>query len=116
MPAAAFLYTLFGMNSDSFEVPRRSERKAVRKAIVLLIESDDSPVPSKGTTVDVSKHGARIVAERPLTPGQTLSLIQPEDPTHAVPCTVVWAGDVGSDGHDQAGLKFLGSPSARFEN
>ena len=81
-----------------------------------MVESESPQVPHEGTTVDLSEHGARIVAEAPLTPGQTLSLIQPDDPERALKCMVVWTGDVSSDGHDQTGLEFLGSPSAKLEN
>jgi PilZ domain len=110
------LYTLFGMTGDGFAVPRRSERKPVRKAVVLVIESEDSAARFDATTLDMSRHGARVQAETPLTPGQTLSLIQEEDPTHALRCTVVWAGEVGSDRLDHAGLEFLEHPPAGIEN
>jgi hypothetical protein len=110
------LYTLFGMTSDAYAVPRRSERKPVRKAIVLMVESDDPETLHQGTTVDMSEHGARVEAETALTPGQTLNLIQPDDPTHTLRCMVVWAGEVSSDGQDQVGLEFLDLPSAGLEN
>jgi PilZ domain len=110
------LYTLFGMTGDAYAVPRRSERRPVRKAIVLMVESDDPEICHEGTTVDMSEHGARIEAEAALTPGQTLNLIQPDDPSHALRCMVVWSGDVSSDGQDQFGLEFLGSPQVNLEN
>lgn len=116
MPVGAFLYTLFDMTPDTHAVPRRSERKPVRRAIVLMVEPDDPETLLEGTTVDMSEHGARVEVEAPLAPGQTLSLIQPDDPAHSYRCLVVWAGDVGSDGHDQVGLEFLGSLSAGLEN
>lgn len=104
------------MTGDAYAVPRRSERKQVRKAIVLMVESDDPEIRHEGTTVDMSEHGARVEAEAALTPGQTLNLIQPDDPAHALRCMVVWSGDVSSDGHDQFGLEFLGSPPSNREN
>jgi PilZ domain len=110
------LYTLFGMTGDASAVPRRSERKPVRKAVVLVIESEEPEARYEATTLDVSRHGARIQAETTLTPGQTLSLIQEEDPTHALRCTVVWAGEVSSDKLDHAGLEFLEHPPAVREN
>lgn len=116
MPAGIFFYTLIGMTPDAFAVSRRSERKPARKAIVLMVESDDQETLHNGVTVDLSRHGARIETETPLTPGQTLTLFQPEDPAHALHCLVVWAGDVSSDGHDQIGLAFLDPPSAGVEN
>lgn len=95
---------------------RRSERKPVRKTIVLMVESDDPEIRHDATTVDLSEYSARIEAEAALTPGQTLSLIQENDPTHPLRCMVVWAGDVGSDGHGQAGLEFLDPRPATLEN
>jgi PilZ domain len=113
-----FLYTLFGMTPDAFAVPRRSERKPVKKAVVLMIESDEDDLETRhdGVTVDVSEHGARVEAEAALTPGQTLNLIQPDDPARSLRCMVVWAGNVSSDGHDQVGLEFLDSSQAGLEN
>ena len=116
MLLGAFLYTLFGMIPDAFGVPRRSERKPVRRAIVLMVESEDRETLHKGTTIDMSEFGARVEAGTGLAPGQTLTLFQPDDPAGALRCMVVWSGDVSSDGHDQMGLEFLGSPSAAPEN
>lgn len=110
------MYTLFDMTCESLGAQRRSERKPVRKAVVLVIESEDPEARLEGTTVDVSEHGARVQAETVLTPGQTLSLLQDEDPAHALRCTVVWAGDVGSDGFDHMGLEFLEHPPTAPEN
>jgi PilZ domain len=110
------LYTLFGMTPDAFAVPRRSERKPVRKAIVLMVDEDDLDALHAGMTVDISEHGARVEAEAALAPGQTLNLIQPEDPTRFLRCMVVWAGNVSSDGHDQVGLEFLDPLPADMEN
>ena len=81
-----------------------------------MVESESQQIPQDGATVDLSEHGARIVAEAPLTPGQTLSLFQADDPERALRCRVVWTGDVGSDGHDQTGLEFLDSRSENTEN
>ncbi len=110
------MYTLIGMAPDAFAVPRRSERKPARRAIVLMVESDDQETLHEGVTVDLSQYGARIETETPLATGQTLTLFQPEDPAHALRCMVVWTGDVSSDGHDQIGLEFLNPPSAGLEN
>jgi len=107
------LDTLKYMTGDAHPMHRRSTRKPVRKAIVLMFESDDPENPHPGVTLDMSAHGARIEAQAELTPGQTLSLIQPDDPTHAVRCLVVWAGDVSSDTRGQAGLEFLDRQAAR---
>lgn len=116
LPAEAFLYTLLGMAGGTNAVSRRSERKPIRKAIVLMVESENHETQFNATTLDVSEHGVRIQADTALTPGQTLSLFQPDDPARALRCTVVWAGDVSSDGHDQAGLEFLDTQPIMLEN
>ena len=54
-----------------------------------MVESNDAEVRHEGTTVDMSEHGARVESDATLTPGQTLSLIQPDDPTHALRCLVI---------------------------
>jgi PilZ domain len=110
------LYTLFGMTADAFGSSRRSARKPARRAVVLMVESDDQETLHEGVTVDLSEYGARIETEAPLAPGQALTLYQPEDPAHALRCMVVWTGTVSSDGHDQIGLEFLNPPSAGLEN
>jgi len=101
------------MEGDAHPKRRISVRKPVRKAIILMFESDDPENPHPGVTVDMSSHGARIEARAPLVPGQTLSLIQPDDPAHAVRCLVVWTGSVSSDARGQAGLEFLDQQTAR---
>lgn len=81
-----------------------------------MVEPDDPETFLEGMMVDMSEHGARVEAEAALAPGQTLSLIQPDDPVRSYRCMVVWAGEVGSDGHDQIGLEFLSSSSTGLEN
>lgn len=110
------MYTLFGMVPDAYTLPRRSERKPVRRAIVLMVESDDSQTSQEGMTIDLSEHGVRVETETTLSPGQTLTLFQPDDPDHPFRCMVVWAGNVGSDGQDQMGLEFLDSLPSGPEN
>lgn len=110
------MYTLFGMTEDAFGEQQRSERKPVRKAVVLVIESEDPAGRYEGTAVDASAQLARVQAESLLTPGQTLSILQDEDPAHALRGTVVWAGDVVSDESDHVGLEFLEHPPAAPEN
>lgn len=95
------------MALDAQAESRRSERKPSRKAVVLIVESDDSLTRCEANTVDISAQGARIEMNSPLTPGQIINLIQPDDPGHTLRCLVVWAGDVGSDGQEHAGLEFL---------
>lgn len=83
---------------------------------MLMVESDEQEVRHDGVAVDMSEHGSRIMAEAPLMPGQTISLIQPDDPAHALRCLAVWSGDVSSDGNEQAGLEFLNQLSGSLDN
>ncbi len=110
------MYTLSAMANDTHSESRRSERKPIRKAVVLLIEADEPENQSEGKTAGMSVQGASVESEAALTPGQILSLIQPDDPTHALRCTVVWSGDVSTDGNEQIGLEFIESPSSALEN
>jgi hypothetical protein len=110
------LDTLFGMIPDTYALPRRSERKPIRKAVVLVVESDGPDTLYEGTTVDLSEFGARVETESPLAPGQTITLLQPEDPPTAYRCMVVWSGDVASDGQGQVGLEFLNTLPPTLEN
>ena len=110
------MVTLIGMITDPYASPRRSERKPVRKAIVLVVESDGPETLHEGTTVDLSDFGARVETDTALAPGQTITLLQPDDPATAYHCMVVWSGDVGSDGHGQVGLEFLNSLPQGLEN
>jgi hypothetical protein len=104
------------MTTDARSESRRAERKPVRKAVVLMIESDEAEDQCEGKTVDMSVHGARVESEAALTPGQILNLIQPDDPTRALRCTVVWSGDVSTDSQDKVGLEFLNSLPSGPEN
>jgi PilZ domain len=81
-----------------------------------MIESGDEEIPHQATALDLSPHGVRIAAQATLTPGQTLSLIQPDDPAHTLRCLVVWTGDVSADGQEQAGLEFLDVQPQILEN
>ncbi len=104
------------MTGNTYRVPRRTERKPATKAILLVVESEESGVHHDGTMADISSDGARVEARTPLKPGQTLSLVQPDDPSRALRCLVVWSGDVGTDGDGQAGLEFLDPPDSNLEN
>lgn len=104
------------MTSHKNQVLRRYDRKPARKAVVLIVESDGVETRHDATTVDISTHGARVEAETELVPGQTLSLLRPDDPSYALRCLVVWSGDVSSDRDGQAGLEFLDPDSATLEN
>lgn len=104
------------MTSDAHSVARRSERKPVRRAVVLVVESEDTEVHHEATTVDISAHGVRIEAEAALSPGQVLSLTRADDPTQSLRCLVVWTGDLSSDKREEVGLEFIDGQSTIWEN
>jgi len=89
----------------SYSIARRSERKPVRMAVILLIEGEE--VDHRALTVDISRHGVRLQANPALTPGQLAQVIFEDSPSHAVPARVVWAGRLGSDREAEAGLEFV---------
>jgi PilZ domain-containing protein len=87
---------------------RRSGRRHVRKAVILLIEAEGDKRAHGAQTVDLSECGLRVRADISLNPGQVLELVPPEGSDYAVRCLVVWTGEVGSDKEGEAGLDFLG--------
>ena len=86
-------------------VTRRSERKPVRLAVILLIEGEE--VDPRALTVDLSHHGVRLQAKADPTPGQFAQVIFADNPSQAVLSRVVWAGRVNSDREAEAGLEFV---------
>ena len=94
---------------------RRSERKPLRKAVVLVVEMGEETTSHNATTIDISQQGARVQVNAELKAGQVLQLIRPDNPDDTVRCLVVWAAEVGSDGPDEAGLEFLQPFSSPLE-
>ncbi len=101
------------MATETRPDPRRSARKSVKMAVVLLVETDSERTEHEGMASDFSQHGLRVQASTALTPGQVVEIIPSEGPEHAVRCHVVWAGKVGSDREGEAGLEFL-NPNPTF--
>ena len=95
---------------------RRSERKPLRKAVVLVVEMGAEATSYDAGTLDVSQHGARVQVDADLKPGQVLHLVRPDNPDETVTCLVVWTADVSSDTKGQAGLEFLKNNSSRLES
>lgn len=110
------MYTLFGMNNDAYSEFRSSERKPIRKAVLLIIESDEPEEQFEGIPGDMPDDAPGVESGSALTAGQILNLVQPDDPSHALRCTVVWSGDISTDGNDQLGLEFLDSLSSAPKN
>ncbi len=88
-----------------YAATRRSERKPVTMAVILLIEGEE--VDPHALTVDLSPHGVRLQAKAALAPGQSAKLIFDDNPDQAVPSRVIWAGQVNSDRRAEAGLEFI---------
>lgn len=103
-----------GGNADTDS--RRSERKRIRKTVVLVVEMGEETATFDAATMDVSKHGVRVQANGKLKPGQVLHLMQPDNPDELVSCLVVWTSDVSSDKKGEAGLEFLRSYTAPLES
>lgn len=89
---------------------RRSERKRIRIAIVLVVDGEE--VEHRASTVDVSQHGLRLQSGVNLTPGQSAHVIFENSPELALESRVVWVGPMGSAGEPEAGLEFLDPPSS----
>lgn len=95
---------------------RRSPRKPLKKAVVLVVEIGDENTHYDASTLDVSPEGARVQAKAELRPGQFLHLIRPENPDELVRCLVVWTSDISSDKSGEAGLEFLNPSSSPLES
>jgi PilZ domain len=95
---------------------RRSERKPLRKAVVLVVEMGEETASHDASTIDVSPFGARVQANAELKTGQVLQLIRPDNPDDTVRCMVVWTADVSSDTKGEAGLEFLKNYTSPMES
>ena len=87
-------------------VPRQSDRKIVKMAVILFVESDGELEKHEALTLDLSTHGARIQSNILLRPGQVVEVV-PGEGAIPVPGRVVWVGKPASDLEGQAGLEFL---------
>ena len=90
---------------------RRSERKRVRMAIILFVESEDGSAGHEAFTIDLSEMGARVESGVTLSPGQVIA-VTPGEGAEPVPGRVVWVGQPASDMAGQAGLEYLTPVSA----
>ncbi len=85
---------------------RRAERVVRRIPITLFVAPEGIATAKEATTADVSLHGAKILTEAALAPGETVRLVSYEGggkPTYA---RVVWVS-VEPAQPTQAGLEFL---------
>jgi hypothetical protein len=87
-------------------VPRRSERRIAKIAIIMFVETERKWEECDAVTLDVSAYGARIEAGTSLTPGQVVE-VAPGDGSDPVTGRVVWVGKPASEVEGQAGLEFF---------
>ena len=95
------------MPTESHTTVRRSERKPVRIAVLLLVESEGKKVEGEAYTLDLSQHGLRLQVNIPLIQGQIVDVTPSEGPEFAVRGRVIWTGAVGSPQEGEVGFEFL---------
>jgi hypothetical protein len=86
---------------------RKSERRPVRLALVLLTDSDEGEIRNEVFTVEVSQHGCRVEGVAPVCEGQLVRLLPWESPGGAIAGRVVWVGEPASKLAGEAGIEFL---------
>ena len=96
---------LSSMGTASPPSSRRSERRPVRMAVLLIVEGVE--VDQSALTVDVSPHGLRLQTAASLAPGQPVGVVLRGRSGGVVDARVVWVGKVETDQAGQAGLEFL---------
>jgi hypothetical protein len=94
------------MGSFAHLLPRRSDRRNAKLAIIVFVERETEWQGCDAFTLDVSAQGARIQAGIPLTAGQLVEVV-PMNGTGPVTGRVVWVGKPASDLEGQVGLEFL---------
>ena len=82
-----------------------SERIRVQMSVILVIEGTEAEY--RGTTVDVSPHGMRLLSDVTLALDQHVRLHLSADPTYFVKARVAWADKADSAKAGQAGFQFL---------
>lgn len=95
------------MPTQSNTATRRSERRPVKIAVILLVESDGKRVESEACTLDLSQHGLRLQAAIPLAQGQIVDIATSDGPEYAVRGRVIWTGALGSEHEGEVGFEFL---------
>jgi hypothetical protein len=82
---------------------RSSERSLTRAPLTLRLDAEDT----SAVTLDVSSHGARVLTNLALIPGQTLEITCYKAINRSLSARVVWVSVDGSDRPVEAGLEFL---------
>jgi len=92
---------------DSLSAARRSKRDEGSGLAFVVANREDRGAWRRARILDLSTHGARVQTDTPLFLGEEFEFIPPEGEEYAVPCRVVWSGEVGSESEGQSGLEFL---------
>jgi PilZ domain len=95
------------MDTSPSTATRRSERRPLRLALVLLMDSEEGEVRGEGYTVDISQHGCRVEAGGTMCEGQLVRLLPWDSSEGAVAGRVVWIGEPASSLAGEAGIEFL---------
>ena len=102
-----FCDTLLGVTDSSYLERRKFERRPIRLALVLLMDSDDGEIRSEGFAVDVSQQGCRVEGVASMREGQLVRLLPLESAETTVAGRVVWVGEPASKLAGEAGIEFL---------
>ncbi|MFZ0960258.1 MAG: PilZ domain-containing protein [Terriglobia bacterium] len=95
------------MADPYYNAQRKSERRPIRLALVLVTDSDEGEVRNEGFTIDVSQHGCRVEGVATMCEGQLVRLLPWESPEGAIVGRVVWVGEPASKLAGEAGIEFL---------
>lgn len=95
------------MSSESQPIARRSVRRPLKLAVILLAESDGEKIQREAYTSDLSEHGLRVQTDVALSPGQIVQVLPCNGLEYAMPGRVIWVGEPRSDEAGEAGLEFL---------
>jgi hypothetical protein len=96
---------LSSMGTASPPSSRRSERRPVKMAVILVVEGQG--VDESSLTVDLSPYGLRLQTAASLAPGQPVGVLLRGRSEGFIDARVVWVGKVETDQAGQAGLEFL---------
>jgi hypothetical protein len=95
------------MDTSPSTATRRSERRPLRLALVLLMDSEEGEERNEGYTIDISQHGCRVEGAATLCEGQLVRLLPWDTSEGAVAGRVVWVGEPASNLAGEAGIEFL---------
>ena len=85
------------MSESTFETDRKSERRPIRLALVLLIDSPEGEIRNEGYTIDMSQNGCRVEGAGSVSEGQLVRLIPWESTETAIAGRVVWVVEPASN-------------------